>query len=404
MSTTTKVRLRDRVRFALAAFRSSPENPTTTLWEILEQYGGTKAAAGTLVNHTTALQLGAVYACVRVLAESVASLPCIVYERLDGGGKKRATTHPLYGLLHDEPNKYMSSFLFFETKQGHLALDGNAYSLIERDARGNVAALWPQDPREVEVVVEGGEVNYKINGTGYIPQDVLHIPGLGWNGIKGYSVLSTARDAMGLGLAAQKEGSEFFGDGMRPEGVLSSELAIDKGDRKDMAESWLKAHGNKRAIAILGGGLKYDRVSVTPEEAQFLETRKFQVAEIARIYRVPPHMIGDLEHATFSNIEHQGLNFVMHTLRPWIVRWEREMRRKLLSVDERRRFSVEFLVDALLRADTKTRFEAYALAINSNRPWMSVNQIRELENWNPTEDGDDMTPSVNVQPAQADAA
>lgn len=403
-----RLRLRDRLKWALAAFRSSPENPSTSLanpdeWFMEWATGGGKSKAGVMVGRSTALQLAAVYACVRVLGESVGSLPCIVYERLPEGGKRRAREHRLYNVLRHEPNPHMSSMVYFETGQGHLALDGNTYSLIERDGGGNTVALWPQDPTRAEVFVNTPKgsppgVFYRFEGDVYNASEVLHVPGLGWDGLVGYSVLHVAREAIGLGLAAQGEGAEFFGEGMRPDGVLSSELNIENDQRKEMTEAWKKAHGNKRALAILGGGLKYERISVTPEEAQFLETRKFQVNEIARLYRIPPHMVGDLDRATFSNIEHQALEFVTHTLRPWLVRWEGELNRKLLLPSERNRYRIEFLVDALLRADLKTRFEAYSLAINANKPWMSVDEIRDIENRNPLPNGEgnDFSPSVNV--------
>jgi HK97 family phage portal protein len=386
----------------MAALRASPENPSTNLsnpddWFWQWATGGGQSKAGQPVSRTTALQLAVVYACVRVLAESVASLPCILYRRLPGGGRERARGHPLYDVLRNEPNPHMSAFGYFETKQGHLALDGNAYSAIERTGGGRVKTLWNQDPTDTEVFVTPARaIGYRFGDETYNAQDVLHVPGLGWDGIVGYSVLTVAREAIGVGLGAQTEAAEFFGEGMRPDGVLTSEMTVEDDQRKDMATAWKKAHGNKRAIAILGGGLKYERVGVTPEEAQFLETRKFQVNEIARLYRIPPHMVGDLERATFSNIEHQALEFVTHTLRPWLMRWEGELNRKLLLPSERAEYKIEFLVDAMLRADLSTRFAAYSQAINANKPWMSVNQIRDLENWNPTDGGDDFTPSVNV--------
>ncbi len=390
--------LLQRARLAWRAARMSTlENPSTTLEEFL--LGGERANAGVQVTPNSALRLAAVFASVRVLAESIASLPVHVMER-KGGGATKAESHPVNELLHEQPNDEMTSFIWRETGQGHLALRGNTYSVIERNGAGRAIALWPQPVGDVELFIDDSRrVKYRVRGDSggaaiFDREEMIHIKGLGADGLRGYSVLNVARETIGLGLATQKHGAEFFGDGARPEGILSTEQNLTPEQRKRNRESWMAQHKNKRNMAVLGAGMKYQAIGVTPEEAQFLETRKFQVADVARIFRVPPHMIGDLEKATFSNIEHQALEFVVHTLRPWIVRWEQELNRKLFTRTERRRFFVAFNVDGLLRGDFKARTEGYASGITNG--WMTRNEARQLENLNPAKGLDKFLVPMNM--------
>lgn len=406
------MKLWDRVKLAGNVLRrSSPENPNTTFFEWLESLGGGPVLSGVTVNNSTALRISAVFACIRILAETIASLPLIVYERDADGGKTRATNHDLYRLLHDEPNPLMSSFIWRETKQGHVAGMGNAYSAIVRDGSGTVRELWPLDPVGVTPEVESGRLVYRLsdrvarNGEKILlPADVLHIPGLGYDGIRGYNPIHMARETMGLAIAAEQYGAALFGNKSEPGGVLETDQKLDDNIEKRLRAGWESAHrgpANAHRIAVLQGGLKWKPVAINPDDAQFLETRKFQINEIARLFRIPPHMIGDLERATFSNIEHQSLEFVTHTLRPWLVRWEMEINRKLFGKDERRQFFVEFNVEGLLRGDIKSRFESYGIAIQNG--WLSRNEVRRLENMNPEEGLDEFLEPMNMQGASAAA-
>ncbi len=372
--------------------RSGLANPSQWLIDLL---GGGKAYSGVTVNEKTALRSTAVYAAVRILAESVASLPLIVYRRLPGGGKERAVDHPLYSVLHDQANEEMSAFTLRETLMGHLATWGNAYSYIEWDRGGRVRGLWPLRPDRTRPEREKttGRIVYRVareDGSWETlrPEEILHIPGLGFDGLIGYSPIRMAREAVGLALATEEFGARFFGNGANMSGVLEHPGKLSEQAQNNLKKSWEEKYGglgNAHRPAILEEGMKYNRIGIPPEDAQFLETRKFQVTEIARLYRIPPHMLADLERATFSNIEHQSIEFVVHTLRPWLVRWEQAINMRLLGADERRTYFVEHLVDGLLRGDIKSRYEAYA--VGRQNGWLSADDIRELENQNPLPDG-----------------
>ncbi|MCI9500542.1 MAG: phage portal protein [Hungatella sp.] len=370
--------------------------------------GGT--ASGKYVTERSAMQMTAVYCCVRILSEAVASLPLQFYRYTDDGGKKKAVEHPLYFLLHDEPNPEMTSFIFRETLMTHLLLWGNAYSQIIRNGKGEVVALYPLMPDRMKVDRdEHGRLYYEYTvydaddvdgrkGTDRVgrtvklqPHDVLHIPGLGFDGLVGYSPIAMAKNAIGLAIATEEYGSKFFANGAAPSGVLEHPGTIK--DPSKVRESWQNTFGgsgNANKIAVLEEGMKYTPISISPEQAQFLETRKFQIDEIARIFRVPPHMIGDLEKSSFNNIEQQSLEFVKYTLDPWVSRWEQAMVRALLTPDEKKKYFFKFNVDGLLRGDYQSRMNGYATARQNG--WMSANDIRELENLDriPAEQGGDL--------------
>ncbi len=346
--------------------------------------------AGKSVSVKSAIQMSAVYACVRVISETIASLPLGVYEATEQGSRK-ATDHPLYRLLHDEPNSEMTSFILREVMLSHLLLWGNAYCQIVRTGRNQIVQLYPLLPEYMEVDRgSSGTLTYTYTTSSGAcialrPEDVLHIPGLGFDGIMGYSPIALERNAIGLGLAAEEYGSKFFSNGARPSGILTHPNSVK--DPKRLRDSWNSAYGgtaNSGRVCILEEGMHFETISMPNNEAQFLETRKFQVSEICRIYRVPPHLIGDLEHATFSNIEHQSISFAVHTIRPWLVRIEQAMNRALFSEKEKGRFYVQFNIDGLMRGDYKSRMEGYA--IGRQNGWLSANDIRDLENMNPIPD------------------
>ena len=360
--------------------------------------------SGKRVNERTSMQMTAVYSCVRILSEAVASLPLNVYRYTDTGGKEKAIDHSLFHLLHDEPNPEMSSFIFRETLMTHLLLWGNAYAQIIRNGKGEVIALYPLMPDRMSVDRDkNGQLYYKYtknnddaptmeSGSVYLsPSDVLHIPGLGFDGLVGYSPIAMAKNAIGLAIAAEEYGSKFYANGAAPSGILEHPGTLK--DPARVRDSWNATFGgssNSNKVAVLEEGMKYTPISIAPNEAQFLETRKFQINEIARIFRVPPHMVGDLEKSSFSNIEQQSLEFVKYTLDPWVIRWEQALYRALLSEEEKKTVFFKFNVEGLLRGDYASRMNGYATARQNG--WMSANDIRELENLDriPAELGGDL--------------
>ena len=362
------------------------------------------SSSGKAVTERSAMQMTAVYSCVRILSEAVAGLPLHVYRYNDSGGKEKAVDHPLYLLLHDEPNPEMTSFIFRETLMTHLLLWGNAYAQIIRNGKGEIIALYPLMPNKMTVDRdENGHLYYRYNRSNdeaiqskestviLQPKDVLHIPGLGFDGLVGYSPIAMAKNAIGLAIATEEYGAKFFANGAAPSGVLEHPGTIK--DPSKVREAWQSQFGgssNSGKVAVLEEGMKYTPISISPEQAQFLETRKFQINEIARIFRVPPHMVGDLEKSSFSNIEQQSLEFVKYTLDPWVVRWEQAISRALFTADEKKRYFVKFNLEGLLRGDYQSRMTGYATARQNG--WMSANDIRELENLDliPEEDGGDL--------------
>ena len=365
-------------------------------------FGG--STSGKTVTERSAMQMTAVYSCVRILSEAVAGLPLHLYKYTDSGGKAMALDHPLYHLLHDEPNPEMSSFVFRETLMTHLLLWGNAYAQIIRNGKNEIVALYPLMPNKMSVDRdESGHLYYtyyrgsdeaiknKEFAVTLQPSDVLHIPGLGFDGLVGYSPIAMAKNAIGMAIACEEYGAKFFANGAAPGGVLEHPGTIK--DPQRVRESWQSTFGgsgNANKIAVLEEGMKYTPIGISPEQAQFLETRKFQINEIARIFRVPPHMVGDLEKSSFSNIEQQSLEFVKYTLDPWVIRWEQSIQRSLLSKDEKAVYFVKFNLEGLLRGDYQSRMNGYA--IGRQNGWMSANDIRELENLDriPAKDGGDL--------------
>ena len=362
------------------------------------------SVSGKQVNERTSMQMTAVYSCVRILSEAVASLPLNVYRYTETGGKEKAIDHSLYRLLHDEPNPEMSSFIFRETLMTHLLLWGNAYAQIIRNGKGEVIALYPLMPDRMTVDRDSnGRLYYKYRKSNddaptmesgvvsLAPSDVLHVPGLGFDGLVGYSPIAMAKNAIGLAIAAEEYGSKFYANGAAPSGVLEHPGTLK--DPTRVRDSWNSTFGgssNSHKIAVLEEGMKYTPISISPNEAQFLETRKFQINEIARIFRVPPHMVGDLEKSSFSNIEQQSLEFVKYTLDPWVIRWEQALYRTLLSEEEKKNYFFKFNVEGLLRGDYQSRMQGYATARQNG--WMSANDIRELEDLDriPAELGGDL--------------
>ena len=384
-------------------FRSRDKPTDSTVGSRFAFYMGS-TTSGKAVTERSAMQMTAVYSCVRILAEAVAGLPLHLYRYTDNGGKEKALDHPLYLLLHDEPNPEMSSFVFRETLMTHLLLWGNAYAQVIRNGKGEIIALYPLMPNRMEVNRDKNHQLYYTystqsddaptlkDSTVYLdPSEVLHIPGLGFDGLVGYSPIAMAKNAIGMAIACEEYGAKFFANGAAPGGVLEHPGTIK--DPQRVRESWQSTFGgsgNANKIAVLEEGMKYTPIGISPEQAQFLETRKFQINEIARIFRVPPHMVGDLEKSSFSNIEQQSLEFVKYTLDPWVIRWEQSIQRSLLNSEEKKKYFAKFNVEGLLRGDYQSRMNGYA--IGRQNGWMSANDIRELENLDriPVEDGGDL--------------
>ena len=311
--------------------RDKPKNSTAGSTYTFYMGGST---SGKRVTEQSAMQMTAVYSCVRILSEAVAGLPLHLYKYNDKGGKEKAIEHPLYRILHDEPNPEMTSFIFRETLMTHLLLWGNAYSQIIRNGKGEIVALYPLMPNKMKVDRDENGVLYyeythssdeadtmKNTTVRLSSYDVLHIPGLGFDGLVGYSPIAMAKNAIGMAIACEEYGAKFFANGAAPSGVLEHPGVIK--DPQRVRDSWQNTYGgtaNAHRVAVLEEGMKYTPISISPEQAQFLETRKFQINEIARIFRVPPHMVGDLEKSSFSNIEQQSLEFVKYTLDPWVIR------------------------------------------------------------------------------------
>lgn len=366
---------------------------------------GPSSASGVNVTAEGSLRYTAVLACVRVLAEGLASLPCILYERFQQDGrdaKRRARSHGLYSLLHDAPNPVMTALEFFEVGMAQALLWGNFYAEIEWSPRGDVVALWPLPAWRVTPALTQQVKYYSLqmdNQADRVLSDyqVLHVPSFGYNGVSGKSMISLAREAIGLGLAAERYGASVFGNGVVPGGVLEHPGVLSDEAYSRLHDSWASRHqglANAQRLAILEEGMKYNKVGIPPEDAQFLDTRKYQRSEIAGIFRVPLHMIGDLERATFSNIEQQSTDFLTNSLSPWLRRWEQRIVRSLLVGRERERYYAEFLVDALLRGDTATRYAAYATGRQWG--WLSVNDIRTRENMNPVDGGEEYLVPMNM--------
>ena len=387
-------------------FRSSPENPSTSLsnpaaW-LTGLFGTSKT--GVQVSEDNALTFSAVYAAVRIISETIASIPLNVYQA-DGETRVKAVGHPVQDLLAKAPNSVSSTFTFREAMASNLVLHGNAYAKIEMNAAGRPTALIPLNPMKVEVKVVDGEKVYVFDKKHtYLDYEMLHFVGLSFNGLTGKSPLSMAREAVAIGLAAQEYGARFYSNGANAGGVITAPGRLNTEVVKRLRESWNRAqsgNSNSHSTAILEEGMKYEKIGLDPEAAQFLQSRKFQVNEIARIFRIPPSYLADLENSsTRANVEQQAIQFVRDCITPYVRRMEVELNRKLFREDEPNLYAY-FTMEGLMRGDQKARYEAYATARQWG--WLSVNDIRDLENLNPVEGGDIYLQPLNmVQSGQDD--
>ncbi len=369
-------------------------------------YRANIAQAGVPVNEDTALRLMAVWACVRVITEDISSLPLAVYRRIEDG-KEIAPEHPLYSILHDAPNPEMSAMVFRETMTAHLLTYGNAFAQIEDDGMGRVRHLWPLHPSSVSLRrnTASNELEYYVQPsygeTKRIQTNrMFHIWGLSANGIQGLSPIGYARETIGMGLAAEQFGAGFFAHGLRPSayfmhpGQLSE--AAHQRLRADL-EGSLAGVSNAQRTAILEEGMSVKESMVSPEDAQFLESRGFTVLEIARLYRVQPHKIAVTQGSmSYSSVEQANIDHVVSTVRPWAVRWEQAIQQQLMPPEERAQFFVEHKLDGLLRGDAASRANFYRTLWSLGA--LSPNDIRRLENMNPITDGDSYYVPLNTAP------
>ena len=367
-----------------------PPGPTDDFWF---RSTPTLTGSGSTVNADTATSLTAVWRAVTLLSDTMGMLPAKVYRRLPDGTKEPLPRNPVSHLLRWQPNKWQTAFTWYEMMAGHVELRGNAFSRVERNSIGTPTALIPWNPDRVRLDVKGERVTYTLSRsdgtTTVVPmEDMLHVRGPG-DGLVGYSPIARMAESLGVGFAAQSYGARFFGNDSRPGGVLKTAGTLKKDTRDEMEKSWTRAHtgANSHRIAILESGTEFQAIGIAPEEAQFLETRNFQIDEVGRMFGVPPHMLMQNNRSTFSNIEHQGQEFATYSMQPRLVRWEQEIKRTLFPGQDD--IFVEFLMDAMLRADTKARAESNAIRLMNGS--LSPNEWRRMENQNPTDtEGGDM--------------
>lgn len=385
----------------LRATKIDPKHPKDPA--LVGLFGGQESSSGIDVTADSALTVAAVYAAIRIISEAIASLPLDTLSLTTGGAKIKLFQHPTYSVLHDAPNEEMSSYKFRETMQAHTLLRGNGYAEIVRNGRGVTTEMWIMDPRAVKPVRIDKKLMYEvrlINGqkVDLPPERVLHISCLG-DGMIGWSPIRLARESIGLGLATERFGARFFGAGAIPGFVLQHPGELTDLARDNLRRGWMTKHGHhdsSHSLAILEEGMTAEKIGIPPEDAQFLETRKFQVVEVARWYNVPLYMLADLERATFDNIEQQKIDFWTNTMRPWLVNWEQELNRKLFPRGDA---FAKFNISGALRGDLESQYKAFA--IGRNWGWLSVNDIRLLLDMDPLEPdiGDQYLNPLNMVPA-----
>ena len=378
-----------------------------SVWTSL--FSQNKTAAGINVTDTKALQSSAVYACIRVIAEAVASLPLIIYKKnSEDNSRETASKHYLYPILHDAPNEFQTSYELRETIMAHLLLRGNAFLFKEKNGAGQIVSLVPLNPNRMIVKLNKNFPLYEYTNEDFTKsvwtdKEVWHIKGLSDNGVTGFSPISLMRESIGLSLKMEEHGARLFSNYARPSGVLTTPGTLSENAAKRLKESWYAAQGgdNVHKVAVLEEGLSWTSIGFSAEDSQFLESRSFQLEDIARAFKVPAILIGHSNAtSTFASVEQQMISFVIHTLRPWLVRIEQSLNKNLLNENERKQgFFVEHKIEGLLRGNIQSRYAAYA--IGRQNGWLSANEIREFENLNPIEDGDTYTnPMLTPSPAQ----
>jgi HK97 family phage portal protein len=381
----------------LSAFRSSPNNPSTSLANPASwMFDGSASKTGIAITEDSAMRLSAVFGAVRVISETIASLPWMVKQDFEGS-TRNAAAHPINQLIHS-PNGMMTDFNFRESCQAHLCLHGNAYIAIKRNEAGQPVSLIPVHPDRVKVKVYKDEKFYTIDDgkETFDDTEMIHIVGLSFDGIVGKSVIEAARESIGLGLAADQFGGSFFGNGANVNTVLTHPGRLSDDAYKRLMASWQRRYAgldNAHKTAILEEGMNLTKVSISPSESQFLETRQFGVVDIARFFRIPLAYLGSLENSsTRANIEEQGIQFQRNTILPWVKRWEAEFNRKLFPNGND--YYIRFNMDGLLRGDISSRYSSYATARQWG--WLSVNDIRKFEGLDNIDNGDTYLQPLNM--------
>jgi HK97 family phage portal protein len=389
--------------------RASLENPSTPIddpddW-LYEAFGG-GSSSGVKVNRQTILRYGPVWRGVTLIAGSVGKLPLISYKRV-GEGKDRAIDHSAYRLLKRRPNREMTAFTFKQTLMGHAILQGNGYAYIFRRGDGSPEELIPLNPEETFPVRVNGELMYvtKVGAETrkLLPQNVLHIKGFSFEGLQGYSLIDKARDSLSVGIAAGQYGSRFFRNSARPSVVIEHPGKLGPEAKKNLRDSWETMHAgleNMHRTAVLDEGMKVQAFSINARDAQLLETRQFEIREVANWLGLPPHKLGDSSRTAYNSLEQENQSYLDDALDPWLVNWEEECVEKLLTEDEKDNdtHTIEFTRQALVRANLLQRFQAYQIAINTRV--MNPNEVRARENLNPYEGGDEFLVPLNMgQPA-----
>ena len=380
----------------IGAFRTSPERPSTNLSNPADfLFAGNESQTGIAVTEKNAMQLSAVFGAVRVISETIATLPYHVKQSTDGM-VRNADAHPINKLIH-APNQLMSDFTFRETCQANLCLHGNSFIAIKRDNAGNPIQLIPIHPERVKVKIYQDEKFYQVDDKEtFDDSEMIHIVGLGFDGVVGKSVIECARESIGLGLAADQFGGSFFGNGANISAVLTHPARLSDEAYKRLMRSWSQRYtglGNGHKTAILEEGMNVTKLSVSPQDSQFISTRKFGVEDIARFFRLPLAYLGSMDNSsTRANVEEQGIMFQRNTILPWVKRWEAELNRKLFVGDSE--YYIRFEMDGLLRGDIKSRYSSYATA----RQWgfLSANDIRRFEGMEPIESGDIYLQPLNM--------
>lgn len=352
----------------------------------------------TTIDNDKALTLTAVWCAIRLLSESVSSLPCSVYTKQPNGDKLEDSKNRIYDLIKYRPNRYQNKITFFEYIMMSICTDGNSYVQIVRDGSGRPSQLIPISPDTVDVVINDGELFYQIDSVGILDSaDVLHFKTLTDNGIDGISPIDQCKKALSWGLNVEEFGSTFFKNGAKPSSVLSTDRALSEQAIERLKNSFKNTYSqlkNSNSTIILEEGLTFKPISISPDQAQFISSRQFSIEEVARIFNIPPHMLKDLSKSSFNNIEMQSQEFVTYTLMPYITRIENEMNYKLFRTNEVGKTFIEFNVNALLRGDVKSRNEAYKTAITNG--YMSINEVRQKENLNSIEGGDKHFMQMNM--------
>jgi HK97 family phage portal protein len=352
-------------------------------------YGGSRTASGEPVSLARAAGLTAVWACVNLIAGSIAAMPFVLYRRTADDGRARYLDHPLYGVLRERPNPAQSVMAFWEAMVTALLLRGNAYAMLTRDDDGRVRACWYVNPDRVTVdVLRTGRLRYRVrnpDGTESTVSDMLHVPGpMSDDGYTGRSVITTFRETLGLGLALERYGAEFFANAATPRGVLTAQGRVSKEAQERLKLSLEEAHvtrGRRHRTLILEEGLKFEPIGISHEDGQFIESRRFTTEEVARIFGVPGFMVGATvtgSSVTYSNAETEGLRLLKHTIGPWLARIESAVNFACLSLQDRREAYAEYLPDALLATDTAGRYSAYKTGLEAG--FLTIDEVRRKEN------------------------